>query len=202
MSSLLSQWSVGDLFPGMAPAKVCEEVLDFYGGISSKQSLPAPDVPHVDLGTLPRRTTELLRAAKKLDSRVDGDPLAHLVRCYPEAFSTPVVEIYNEINNTGYWPISWKTEHLTIIPKNPNQPGLTECRNISCTSIFSKILEGVVLLQLRREPMPNRCQYVKCGANHLLVDIWEKPLMEAGMLLCYSALTMRRRSTVRAMLNA
>ena len=174
------KWAVADMFPGKGPSEVCAEVLEFYGGISSEEATPAPDVPRVDGGLghfNVQRTTELLRAAKKSDSRVDGDPLAHLVRCYPEAFAAPVTKIYNEINKTGYWPSTWKTEHLTIIPKNPNPSGLTECRNISCTSIFSKILEGVVLLQLHEELRPNPGQYggvPKCAAENILVDIWEK----------------------------
>ena len=173
---------MSDLFPGMAPAGVCQEVLNFYGGISNDSKMPPPMVPCVagGLGVFTQaRTTELLGAAKKSDSRVDADPLAHLVRCYPGAFATPVAMIYNEINITGYWPSSWKTEHLTIIPKNPNPASLSECRNISCTSIFSKILEGVVLQQLRSELLPDPSQYggvPKCGAEHLLVDIWEKVL--------------------------
>ena len=182
------RWEVSNLFPGLKPSEVCQEVLDFYGNISSAGIQQPPDIPRVEGGLSPftvERTTELLRAAKKSDSRVDGDPLAHLVRCYPEAFAVPVAAIYNEVNDTGYWPTPWKTEHLTIIPKNPNPSGLTECRNISCTSIFSKILEGVVLEQLRGELIPDPKQYggvPKCGTEHMLVDMWERVLasMEGG----------------------
>ena len=120
------------------------------------------------------RTEELLGEAKKTDSRVDGDLLAHLVRRFPRAFATPVAAIYNRINCRGEWPRSWKTEHLTIIPKVPNPSNLSECRNISCTSIFSKVLEGVVFKQLRRELLPDPAQYggsPRCGTEHMLIDI-------------------------------
>ena len=123
--------------------------------------------------------------SKKTDSRAEGDPLAHLVRLYPAAFAAPISIIYNEINATGFWPAKWKREHLTIIPKVPNPTDLSECRNISCTSIFSKILEGEVMAHLRKELDPHQDQYggtPKCGAEHMLVDIWEKILvaMEGG----------------------
>ena len=116
---------------------------------------------------------------------MEGDPLAHLVRRYPAAFAAPISIIYNEINATGSWPAKWKREHLTIIPKVPNPAGLSECRNISCTSIFSKILEGEVMAQLRRELDPHQDQYggtPKCGAEHMLVDILDKIMaaMEGG----------------------
>ena len=99
------------------------------------------------------------------------------MRCYPEAFALPISIIYNRINDTGYWPSEWKTEYLTILPKNPNPANLSECCNISCTSIFSKILEGVVLLKLRKELLPDPVQYggaPGCGAENLLIDIWDK----------------------------
>ena len=157
-----SEWRVQDLFNGRPPAEICDEILGFYGKISGTRMAPMPEVPRVDggLGTFTiERTVELLGAAKKTESRVDGDPLAHMVRKYPGAFAEPVAAIYNEINRCGKWPAKWKTEHLTIIPKVPNPAGLHECRNISCTSIFSKVLEGVVLKQLRAELEPDPAQY-------------------------------------------
>ena len=178
-----SQWAVTDLYPGLPTAKVCHEILEFYGKIAMAPSRPIPPAPEFRSGGLghfsEERTVSLLSAMKKTESRVDGDPLSNLVREYPSAFAAPVTAIYNAVNLTGKWPARWKTEHLTIIPKVPNPSGLSECRNISCTSVFSKILEGVVLQQLRTELDPDRCQYggtPKCGAEHMLVDMWEKIL--------------------------
>ena len=173
-------WNVKDLFIGQEPSVIARKVLDFYGNVAGDANVQ--EMPRIarcagGLGYFSEeRTAELLRAAKKTDSRVDEDPLAHLVRCHPEAFAAPITVIYNKINDSGHWPLQWKTEHLTIIPKNPNPADLSECRNISCTSIFSKVLEGVVLLKLRGELTPDPAQYggaPKCGAEHMLVDIWE-----------------------------
>lgn len=60
-----------------------------------------------------------------------------------------------------------------------------ECRNISCTSTFSKFLEGQVLLKLRGELIPDPNQYggkPKWGVEHMFVDLWEKILtsLEGG----------------------
>ena len=171
----------------MKPSEICEEILGFYSQVSGQPSAPMPDLPSDGgLGDFtPERMSELLAAAKKSDSRIDGDPLAHLVRCYPGAFAVPVSIIFNEINQTGRWLRKWKTEHLTIIPKTPNPASLSECRNISCTSIYSKILKGVVLEKLRAELIPDTSQYggiTKCGAEHMLIDIWDRVLesMEGG----------------------
>ena len=178
------QWSVTDLFPGQDPDSVGREVLEFYGNISHRLAEPMPELEtgHGGLEEFTaEKTIELLRQMKKTESRVEGDPLPHLARKFPEAFAEPVAAIFNEINRSGSWPVSWKTEHLTIIPKVPNPGSLSECRNISCTSAFSKVLEGVVLLKLRSELSQDRGQYggtPKCGAEHMLVDMWER-IMEA-----------------------
>ena len=182
------RWQVSDLFPGVGPADVGKEILRYYSGICTDPVNPIEGVTKQDggLGSFTEeRTIELLRNAKKTDSRVDGDPLAHMVRQYPEAFAEPVSGIFNKINREGLWPKSWKTEHITVIPKNPNPADLSECRNISCTSAFSKVLEGVVLQQLRTEIERDDSQFggvPKCGAEHMLINIWEEILgaLEGG----------------------
>ena len=138
-------WNVTDLFQGRSDAEVCQEVLDYFGEIaqSGDDSLKNIGLPRVDGGLghfSVERTADLLKNAKTATSRVEGDPLVNLSKRCPIEFAVPVSQIYNKINTSGRWPKSWKTEHLTIIPKMPNPSGLSECRNISCTSVFSKIL--------------------------------------------------------------
>ena len=103
------------------------------------------------------------------------------MRKQPEGFAAPVSAIYNKIMRGATGLANGRPNTLPfIIPKNPNPSDLSECRNISCTSIFSKILEGVVLEQLRPEITPDSSQYggtLKCGAEHMLVDIWERVLL-------------------------
>ena len=97
----------------------------------------------------------------------------------------PVADIFNKVNRSSEWPTTWKREHLTVIPKVANPGSLGECRNISCTSVFSKVLENQLLAKLRAELDPDNEQYggIKgCGAEHLLIDLWEEVLssMEVG----------------------
>ena len=173
-------WTVSDLFVGMEAGDVCDQVLSFFGAIAGAPAEPIDEFPRVP-GGLPEftraSTAELIKNSKKTDSRVEGDPLAHLMRMFPDEFAMPVSKIYNRINESGCWPAQWKKEHLTVIPKKPNPADLSECRNISCTSAFSKILEGQVLRQLREELEPDPAQYggiPKCGVEHLLIDLWDK----------------------------
>ena len=181
-------WKVTDLFVGMGPKEVCGEVLGFFGALARTEAGGMPDIPRVDGGLghfSSERTAELLRASKKTDSCVEGDPLPHLIRTFADSFAAPVAKIFNRINETGRWPSSWNTEHLTIIPKTPNPVDLSECQNISCTSVFSKVLEGQVLLKLRGELEPDAAQYggtPNRGVEHMLLELWEDVLagMEGG----------------------
>ena len=171
------QWTVKDIFPGEKAEEVCKKVLDYFGGIAASKGGPLPPGDVVPGGLVPfspDRTEKLLKAAKKTNSMVGGDPLPNLVRTFPRSFAVPVASIYDAVNASGKWPR--KKEHLTIIPKVPNPTDLSECRNISCTSIFSKILEGEVLLKLRSELVPDPHQYggtPRCGTEHMLIDMWE-----------------------------
>ena len=72
-----------------------------------------------------------------------------------------------------------------MIPKAANPGSLAECRNISCTSVFSKVLENQLLAKLRAELDPDSEQYggvKECGAENMLVNLWEEVLssMEGG----------------------
>lgn len=179
-------WSVMDLFPDDTEATACEEVLRYFGnlaGCEGDSGALGPVPRNAQPIDLPRftieSTTELLRNIKKTDSRVEGDPFPHLVRKDPAAFAAPVSMIFNQICAQSDWPKAWKEENLTIIPKCRSPESLSQCRNISCTSLFSKVLEGVVMRHLRTELVEDLDQYggvPGCGAEHLLIDLWEKTL--------------------------
>ena len=131
------------------------------------------------------RTEALLKAVKKTNFTVKGDPLLNLLRSSPQSLVLPVSEIYNAINTTRSGRVHEKKEHLTIIPKNPNPAYLSKCRNISCTSIFSMILEGQVLLKLRSKLITNPHQYggiPRCSTEHMLIKLSEQILdaLEGG----------------------
>ena len=181
-------WSVMDLFVGMNQGEVCNAVLGFFGGIARSETPGIPDFARAP-GGLPEfthgGTFEMLKNSKKMSSIVKGDPLPGLIRAFPDQFAVPISIIYNRVNDTGCWPKSWKEEHLTVIPKVPNPTDLSQCRNISCTSAFSKILENQVLKKLRSELCADPQQFGGirgCGIEHMMVDMWETILegMEGG----------------------
>lgn len=166
-ASATPAWSVSDLYIGLQDGKVCDLVLGFFGEIANAGDPGPMEAVRCWGGLGPftvESTEQLLMNSKKSDSSVPGDPLPHLIRNYPRAFALPLSKIYNESNESGQWPTDWKTEHLTIIPNTPNLIDLSQCRNISCTSAFSKILEGQVLLQLHSELHPRNMGESRSGA--------------------------------------
>ena len=183
-----TSWSVRDVFPGLDDKRVCDRVIEYFstiGGCERGRDLPQmPEIP-AGLSFTEESVLERLKAMKKKDSHVEGDPLPHLVRGMPELFAAPVASIFNKASMAGCWPTRWKTEHITVIPKTRNPSCLAETRNISCTALLSKVLEGALLEQLRDELVPDPAQYgglKGCGAEHMLVDVWEKILeaMDGG----------------------
>ena len=180
------EWSVRDLFPGAEAVEVGTEILDYFSGVGGDgqaSDIPTDDRPEPRTAGLghfdAERVTKLLKDHKRVKSMVDGDPLPHLIRKFPEIFATPVSNIFNAVNTTGRWPAKWKKEHITVIPKNPKPSGLQECRNISCTPFLSKVLEGVLLKKLRQELQADLEQYEGekgCGAEHMIIELWDRIL--------------------------
>ena len=145
-------WSVRDLFPGVPDAEVCKAVTGYFSTVGgSDPGKPLPDLPRGNDGLqfTEEAVVKLLRKLKKKDSHVPGDPLPFLIRKMPELFASPVASIFNKACEEGNWPSRWKIEFLTIIPKVKNPVNLSETRNISCTALLSKVLEGALLERLK-----------------------------------------------------
>ena len=101
---------------------------------------------------------EMLRKIKRPKSIVPGDIPPDLVPELAFYCAPPLTLIYNDMYNSE-WPTAWKREYQTVIPKksNPSDPG--ECRNLSCTNLFSKVLETFVLQSLHSEIDLSDLQY-------------------------------------------
>ena len=175
-------WTVMDLYPGMTKEEAGDQVAAFFTAISDDFE-PLTEQHPPDLA---RRAPvsleyvkEKLKAAKKPSSEVEGDVMPRIMRVYHELFAVPAMLIFNAAFEAGKWPKGWKTETTVVIPK-VNTPGsLGDCRNISCTPFLSKVLESIILDDLRREIAPDPDQYggkKNCSVDHLLVDLFEEML--------------------------
>ena len=87
--------------------------------------------------------------------------------------------MYNEITRTKVWPLTWKVEAVTVIPKVRVPTDVGQLRNISCTMLISKVYESFVLGSLGEQAKLKTNQFggVKgCGVSHLLVELWQSIL--------------------------
>ena len=175
-------FDVRDLYPGRSDNEVAALVAEYFNRISSEfQSLEPSDIPatyHRDLPLLSaQEVAEMICKSKKTASRVPGDVFPKLLnRCAP-ALSVPLAAIYIEILRFYTWPVLWKREFVTVIPKKTNPTSLSDLRNISCTNAFSKIFEQHVLSRLAEEVTLKDNQYggVKgCSTTPMLVEIMQQ----------------------------
>ena len=68
---------------------------------------------------------------------------------------------------------------MTVIPKKKNADKFEDCRNISCTPLFSKILESYLMERIHSETKIDQMQYggmKKCGPEFLLLQTWDNIL--------------------------
>ena len=114
---------------------------------------------------------------RKPKSMVRGDIFPKLMTLFADFLAIPLTSIYNEIVRTSVWPVTWKEEYVTVIPKKKTPACLDDLQNISCTKLASKIFESFVLgwamdfVKLK----PNQFGGVKgCSVNHLLVNVWQR----------------------------
>ena len=116
---------------------------------------------------------------KRPRSTVPGDVPPKLIPRVIEKLATPLTNIFNSVISTD-WPLLWRTEYQTVIPKKQNPTNLNECRNLSCTNYFSKVLESFVLESLMCEVKLSNRQFgglKGCGSNHFLLEMWQNLLM-------------------------
>ena len=127
----------------------------------------------------PYEVSARLRSFKKPKSKVEGDFDPKIVTRFHDILAIPLAYIYNKTLNTLEWPNLWKSETVTVIPKNTNPTNLSELRNLSCTPLFSKVLESFVLEKIKEEVTLSRNQYggIKgCSTEHFLIESWDRIL--------------------------
>ena len=164
----------------MKDDQIANELAAYFNRISQEFTLLEPDdIPRTHDRPLPvlepYQVAGRIRAFKKPKSKVKGDIFPSLMDRFGLLMAIPLTDIYNEMTQTSVWPLCWKQEFVTVIPKCSAPAGLGDLRNISCTMLASKIYESFLLNWLSTEV---RCKYNQYGGikgssvNHLLVDLW------------------------------
>ena len=116
-----------------------------------------------------------LKKFRKPKSMGNGDVPPELINEIADILAIPLHYIYEKVYSTLEWPELWKRESVHVIPKNSAPSDMTQLRNLSCTPLFSKLLESYVLDELKSQTSLSRDQYggIKgVSADHFLVGTW------------------------------
>ena len=106
---------------------------------------------------------------------VGTDIFPQLLMLFSDFLAIPLRDIFNQITVSKVWPLAWKTEFVTVIPKKAHPTDVSQLRHISCTVLPSKIYESFVLQWAGEEVTLRRNQFggVKgTGTPHMLVAVW------------------------------
>ena len=89
-----------------------------YLAVLDGSSTDIPVTKHSNLPLLaPYQVARRIRAFKKPKSMVQWDIFPSLMSHYGDFLAVPLCDIFNAITEMGIWPVVWKQEFVTIIPK-------------------------------------------------------------------------------------
>ena len=180
-----SSWELGNLFPQMNTSETLEKTADYFSAISQEfRPLSKDDLPRSadrDLGMLDvNYVAERMKNMKKPNSYVSIDAPPEVVNLCTESLATALTPVYNLIRCSDWWPVAWKCEEVSVIPKTSNPLSLDQTRNISCTSIFSKLAEEFMMEELHKEVKLDARQFGgrrRCVTEHLLAELLSDIMM-------------------------
>lgn len=175
-------WEIQSMFPGINDKEIAERVAEYFNQISTEYA-PIPAASRAESALFqtpePYQIAARLKHMKKPKGKLRGDIDPRLNEKYSDLLALPLAEIYKRVSITAEWPLLWKAEQVTVIPKNQCPSELSELRNLSCTPLYSKLLESFVLEDLKKTIRLSPSQYgglKGCGVDHFLVDTWNSVL--------------------------
>ena len=129
------QFDVRALTPNFSDKECAEKLADHFNAISQEfQPLEPSQIPRTFSEPLPSlevfQVAGRLRAFRKPKSMVRGDLFPKLVTKHADFLAVPLTSIYNEVVRTGIWPLEWKKEFVTAIPKCSIPGSMNDLRNI------------------------------------------------------------------------
>lgn len=154
---------------------------DHFNGISSEfRGLDPADIPVTYSSPIPLISPDQLiarlRSFRKPKSMVKYDVFPALINQTAPFLTGPLSLIYNTMIVNKAWPLKWKEEFVTPIPKKSVPESMNDLRNISCTAFLSKVFESFVLGWLLEQVgmRENQMGGMKgAGAEHYLVHLWQ-----------------------------
>ena len=176
-----SQFDILDLFPGKTEEQAGSEIADFFNKITDNYT-PLERTSHLPADPIVVQNYEVAAALKKFKKPkglVACDIFPDLSTLYADILAIPLTRIFNEGFKRGEWPEIWRQETAVIIPKCRQPESMSDLRNLSCTPVYSKLMESFVLERIKKETKIRPSQYggIKGrGTTHYLWDLWNEVL--------------------------
>ena len=175
-------WNVRNLFPQASDTEIANDCVKYFSAISREyQPISDPKTTPAATWSIPlHEVSSRLKYCKKPKSMVRGDLAPQLVTRFHDLIAIPLHCIYNKIISTNSWPDLWKHETVKVIPKKTIPESIKDLRNISCTPLFSKVMEYFLLKKLGEKMSLSRNQFggIKgSGIDHFLSETWHELLM-------------------------
>ena len=173
-------WTVRSIRPDMEPAEQAEDLADFFAKISNehppldKENLPRAEKHREIVDVTVTEVCSRLVHLKKPKSAVSIDPPTRFVNKSAHVVAVALTPIVNAVRRGEGWPAIWRQEEVSVIPKTGWPESYDQCRNVSCTSIYSKLCESFLLDQLYEEIEPEPHQYGGLkgrSGEHLLAEL-------------------------------
>ena len=175
-------FDVRTLFNGKTDLEIGNEIASFFNAISEGHTpLEEPE----QISKRPRLIVtrsdveKRILECKKPKSMVGCDVFPDLISKYVGTWAIPLTHVFNASFTCGVWPAMWKEETVVVIPKTSAPDSLNDLRNLSCTPLFSKIMEFFVLEHIKSQIKLRPNQYggrKATGADHYLISVWNEVL--------------------------
>ena len=174
-------WDMRHMLQDSTDDQRCEKIAEYFNVISGEFD-PLERPLECEAERTPPELFQIagrLRSMRKPKSQVVGDIPPELATEYADILAIPLDYIFKQIYATLEWPTIWKRETITVIPKSPAPTSLSELRDLSCTPLFSKLLERFILEELKKETKLSPDQYGGIrgsGPDHFLTATWQEIL--------------------------
>ncbi|KAL4119620.1 hypothetical protein QTP88_012418 [Uroleucon formosanum] len=132
--------------------------------------------PHLNFLNMPFSTSEMLDARSNCNSKSPRpyDIPYSFIKNFPSNGQNQLLQIYNLIWESGFYPDLWRNAIIILIPKpNKNKFNISNYRPISLISTLSKLLEKMVnkrliwFLEISKLLPSNQCGFRR---NHSTLD--------------------------------
>ena len=178
------RWEIKQMFPEDSEPEIAEKVAEYFNRISNEYTPVLPPTPTESVLFPPFNKEEIikkLKLIKKPKGLLNGDIFGKLNNKFGDALATPLYHIFEQVRTTAEWPLLWKSEIVTVIPKNSSPARLNDCVISPARLSTLNSWKALYWKKLKSEVTLSDTQYggqKGCGFDHFLIETWNTVLSD------------------------